>query len=334
MKSRPPPTSPRLLYRRIWRTVPYFFYEASRLDGWKQWQYCFDSQIESVPDALGYARQMLASLNDEFTALYSPEEWREIESDDALAGDINRAAAVSFKLMGNTGYIRLDNFFQSDIVEQMQVALAHLAAARDLVLDLRNNPGGKVESGVDIAALFLDEGRVLRVRRRIPMRGYESVSYELNKEGLLTSTTSEESGAVENVLSARRLNISGDKKLIVFVDENTMSTAEILAAALRDNRRAIILGARTFGKGIGQLVLPLPHDCVLSITVQHHFTPSGLWIGDGGSERHGIEPDLYVCAPPACETLGPHDQQFQVGQANLPPAVAFCGGSCENQRGA
>lgn len=158
------------------------------------------------------------------------------------------------------GYMRLDEF-NSHAAEQMADAIAELEAqgVQGFVLDLRGNPGGLLFASVDIARMWLDTGTIVRtVDRRGGDRKY----------------------------SANRTAIT-DLPLVVLVDRYSASASEILAGALKDNSRAVIVGSRTYGKGTVQSVHHLSDDSGLAVTISRYYPPSGININ-----KHGITPDV------------------------------------------
>lgn len=152
------------------------------------------------------------------------------------------------------GYILVDRVARGSAVE-VDSAFNVLADAKGLILDLRRNPGGYLVESLNMADLFLDRGQTLASTR--------------SRSPGVPNLTSEESYRAR--LPAR---IPG-KPIVILVDQFTASAAEIVAGALQDHDRAVVLGARTFGKGVVQTVLPLPGDRRLRITTGDWMTPLG-----------------------------------------------------------
>jgi carboxyl-terminal processing protease len=152
------------------------------------------------------------------------------------------------------GYILVDRVARGSALE-VDSAFGVLQSAKGIILDLRRNPGGYLVESLNMADLFLDRGTTLAsTKSRAPGKPNE---------------TEEESWRAR--LPAR----IPEKPVVVLVDEYTASAAEIVAGALQDHDRAVVLGARTFGKGIVQTVLPLPGDRRLRITTGDWMTPLG-----------------------------------------------------------
>lgn len=160
------------------------------------------------------------------------------------------------------GYIRLDEF-SSHAADQMQQAIQELESAgvTGFVLDLRGNPGGLLYASVDIARMWMEEGAIVRTVDR--------------KGG-------------DRQFSANHTAIT-DLPLVVLVDENSASASEILAAALKDNDRATLVGTRTYGKGTVQSVHELSNGSGLAVTISRYYPPSGISIN-----QNGVNPDITV----------------------------------------
>jgi carboxyl-terminal processing protease len=160
------------------------------------------------------------------------------------------------------GYIRLIQF-NANATTEVAHAIANLEkqGAKAYILDLRNNPGGLLQSGIEIARLWLDEGTIV---------------YTVNRQGI--------QGNFEAFGSA----LTHDP-LVVLVDRGTASASEILAGALQDNKRAKIVGEKTFGKGLIQSLFELSDGSGMAVTVAKYETPNHRDI-----HKQGIVPDLSV----------------------------------------
>lgn len=160
------------------------------------------------------------------------------------------------------GYISL-NEFSSHAAEQMQKAIKSLSDQKvnAYVLDLRGNPGGLLQSSVEIARMWIDKGAIVKTVDR--------------KGG--TQEFSANNSALTQL------------PLAVLVDGNSASASEILTGALKDNKRATIVGSKTFGKAVVQSVHPLSDGSGLAVTISHYFPPSGL-----NFNHKGIAPDIKI----------------------------------------
>jgi len=171
---------------------------------------------------------------------------------------------------GNIGHIMI-NEFSRDVGSDVFSAWKDLqtkATGRlnGLVLDLRSNPGGSLDEAVALSDLFLTDGRIVSQRGRA--RG-ENITYD-----------------AETVF---RGDIAEGLPIIVLIDSGSASASEIVAGALQDHRRAVIMGERSFGKGSVQSLLPLGRDAALKLTTARYYTPSGHSVQEGG-----IKPDITV----------------------------------------
>lgn len=137
---------------------------------------------------------------------------------------------------------------------------------RGLVLDLRSNPGGSLDEAVALSDLFLDEGRIVSQRGRA--KG-ETILYDAE--------------------TVYRGQIAEGVPMIVLINSGSASASEIVAGALQDHRRAVVMGDRSFGKGSVQTLLPLGRDAALKLTTARYYTPAGNSVQEGG-----IRPDISV----------------------------------------
>ncbi len=171
-------------------------------------------------------------------------------------------AQVENTPIGKVGYIRL-NQFSSHAGDEMKAAINKMEKeqVKGYILDLRSNPGGLLYSSVDIARLWLKEGKIVSTVSR-----QGEVEQQSANNGALTN-----------------------KALVVLVDGGSASASEILSGALQDNKRAILVGTTTFGKGLVQSVRGLGDGSGLAVTIQKYLTPSGRDIN-----KHGIKPDVVV----------------------------------------
>lgn len=171
---------------------------------------------------------------------------------------------------GNIGVITVNEFSRdvgSDVYGAWQ-SIQREATGRinGLVLDLRSNPGGSLDEAVALSDLFLSKGRIVSQRGRA--RG-ETLLYDAE--------------------TVYRGEIAAEIPLIVLIDAGSASASEIVAGALQDHRRALVMGERSFGKGSVQSLLPLTRTSALKLTTARYYTPSGKSVQEGG-----IAPDIKV----------------------------------------
>lgn len=168
-------------------------------------------------------------------------------------------------LEDNIGYIRLVEFRETS-QKSMENALNELKkkGANCLVLDLRNNPGGLLDSAVEVTNFFIEPGKIVVYTKGRKL--LQNITYKSNYENPIL-----------------------DWPMVVLVNEGSASGSEIVAGALQDYKRAIILGTKTFGKGSVQTVIPLSDGSALRLTTSEYFTPSGKVIN-----KEGVSPDVKV----------------------------------------
>jgi len=184
--------------------------------------------------------------------------------------DLIRVKSVRWHREGDdVGYIRITQFSEQT-TESLKKAIKDLTSQvgadkiKGFVLDLRNNPGGLLDQAISVSDAFLDEGEIVSTRGR-------STAETLH-------------------FSARKGDLAKGKPIIVLINGGSASAAEIVAGALKDHKRATLVGTRSFGKGSVQTIIPLgPHNGALRLTTARYFTPSGHSI-----QAKGIEPDIQA----------------------------------------
>ena len=191
---------------------------------------------------------------------------------DRIPGD---AKAWNYMLDKDAGvaYIRLTGF-HPDSAEELRAALQQAAAQgmKGLVLDVRYNPGGLLDVAVDLVSTFLDEGEVVSTRGRLESERRERVAGKASYK---------------------------DLPLVILVNDASASASEILAGALQDHHRAMVLGERTFGKGSVQHVRPLSDEAKLKLTTALYYLPSGRSPHKAPkAEKWGVDPDLALKLTP------------------------------------
>ncbi len=178
----------------------------------------------------------------------------------------------AFFITPEIAYVRISNF-QSKTTKDLAEALNKLedkVVPKGLILDLRNNPGGLLSQAIEVADLFLDSGTIVTTKGR---RHSQDI-----------------------VARAHKNDRQRSYPIIILVNGGTASAAEIVAGALQDNKRAVILGTRTFGKGSVQTILPLSDGSALRLTTARYYTPSGRSI-----QLSGIKPDIELAFIPQQE---------------------------------
>ncbi len=187
--------------------------------------------------------------------------------DLVLTRDTIKVQSVRSRILEDGyGYIRIAQFqvrTGKDTQEAIEKLHKESPELKGIILDLRNNPGGVLQASVEVADAFLDEGLIVYTEGRINKTElrYEAEPGDLT-EGL---------------------------PIVVLINDGSASASEIVAGALQDHRRAVILGTQSFGKGSVQTVIPLNEDIAIKLTTALYFTPNGRSI-----QAQGIEPDIEV----------------------------------------
>lgn len=150
-----------------------------------------------------------------------------------------------------------------EVAQKLTDQLKKNHVTKGIILDLRNNPGGVLQASVEVVDAFLDGGQVVYTQGRLDN---SNVSY-----------------------NADAGDISGGLPLVVLINDGSASASEIVAGALQDHKRAIIMGTRSFGKGSVQSVIPISNDRAVKLTTALYYTPNGRSI-----QAQGIEPDVEV----------------------------------------
>ncbi len=222
--------------------------------------------------------------------------------DVTLTRDIIKIETVKYEVRNeDIGYIRIITF--SDTTTQnVQKAIKEMTASigpdkiRGFIIDLRNNPGGLLDQAIGVADTFLEEGEIVSTRSKNP----EETTREVATPG----------------------DLANGLPLVVLLNEGSASASEIVAGALQDHRRAVLVGTPSFGKGSVQSVKPIPGYGGLKITTARYYTPSGRSI-----QAKGIEPDVLI---PRAEIK---EEPIIVGysESNLPKALGSKNGE-KNQK--
>ena len=173
--------------------------------------------------------------------------------------------SVKSRIENNIGYIRVSSFNQK-VDKQIIDSISSFKKKNSLigyVLDLRNNPGGLLDQAVNVTDIFLERGQIVSTKGRNGKRGsrYNAVKKDLT-DGL---------------------------PLVVLINQGSASASEIVAGALQDHKRAIIMGTKSFGKGSVQTIIPSGEDVAIKLTTAKYYTPSGRSI-----QQTGIDPDILV----------------------------------------
>ena len=179
--------------------------------------------------------------------------------------DIIKVASVKSKIINDVGYLRLTSFNEnsSEQVKEKIKKFKKSKKVKKYILDLRNNPGGLLSQAIKITDFFLDHGEIVSTKSRKKLENRKW----FDKKGDL---------------------ING-KSLIVLINYGSASASEIVAGALKDHKRAILLGEETYGKGSVQSIIPLQNKGAIRLTVSKYYLPSGESISEVG-----VTPDIEI----------------------------------------
>jgi len=173
--------------------------------------------------------------------------------------------SVKWAKIGDVGYIKLSQF-NENVSVQIEKAVKELLAKRvsGFILDLRNDPGGLLSEAVNVCDLFLPEGKLIVY-------------------------TKSRNGETQRFFSRRKPIMPDNTPLVVLINKGSASASEIVAGALQDHKRAIILGEKSYGKASVQNIIPMEDGSALKLTVAYYYTPLGKLI-----HKSGINPDVEV----------------------------------------
>ena len=194
--------------------------------------------------------------------------WKAPKDFEIIRDIISIRSVRSKVLEPSYAYVRITSF-QSSTAKDLRKTLKKLEKGskthtlKGLILDLRNNPGGLLDQAVEVSDIFLDKGLIVYTKGRLKNQQME--------------------------FAAHKNETPHNYPIIVLVNEGTASASEIVAGALQDHKRALILGVKTFGKGSVQTVIPLRDGSAMRLTTALYYTPSGRSI-----QATGIEPDIVV----------------------------------------
>jgi carboxyl-terminal processing protease len=218
--------------------------------------------------------------------------------DVSIIRDTIKLTAVRSRTVGETVVLRLTTFSDQTYVtmeEQLKAKVEELGGMENVngfVIDLRNNPGGLLTQAVRVSDAFLDSGEIVSTRGREPQDG--------------------------DRFNAEPGDLAEGKPIVVLINGGSASASEIVAGALQDHRRAILVGTKSFGKGSVQTVMPLRGDGAMRLTTARYYTPSGRSI-----QALGVAPDIIVQQPqPAEQTEEAEAQRGARSESELRGALS------------
>jgi len=216
---------------------------------------------------LGEAVEMMRGPIDSEIKLLIVREGVDQPFEVVIVRDTIKVQSVRSRIIDEEyGYLRIAQFqvnTGTDTAKEVEKMMAENSELKGLILDLRNNPGGVLQASVGVADTFLDSGLVVYT------------------EGRVDNTDTE--------YNAQPGDLTNGLPIVVLINDGSASASEIVAGALQDHRRALILGTESFGKGSVQTVIPLNEEQAIKLTTALYFTPNGRSI-----QAQGITPDIVV----------------------------------------
>ena len=229
--------------------------EIRELDGASTKGITVDAAADKIRGEEGTQVKLLVKRGSEQPKLYT------ITRANIELKSVSVKLPENIKLAPNIGYIRLSSFISKNATEEFKDALAKNKDKDALIIDLRSNPGGLLTNAIYIADFLLDSKTIVST---VDRDGYKET--QTSTKAILT-----------------------DKPIAVLINGGSASASEILSGALKDNHRAVIIGKKSFGKGLVQEINRLPDGAAMHITIQKYLTPNGTDIN-----KKGIEPDIVV----------------------------------------
>lgn len=253
----------------------------THLDGKPVLGLSLNDAVEKMRGKVGSAIEI--TVRREGTA--EPQKFR-------ITRDVIRIRSVRFSVYDNVGYIRITTFnAQTDAGLKNALADIQKQLGKNLlgyVIDLRNNPGGLLDQAISVSDNFLDKGEIVSTRGR-------------NEED--TKRDNATPGDLANGLP-----------IVTLINGGSASASEIVAGALQDHRRAVLIGTKSFGKGSVQTIISLPGGTAIRLTTARYYTPSGRSI-----QAKGIEPDIVV---PQSKIENLENADMSISEADLKGALA------------
>ncbi|MBU0483884.1 MAG: S41 family peptidase [Proteobacteria bacterium] len=218
-------------------------------------------------------KKLRGEKGTEVTISIHREGWTQLKRITIVRDVIPLHSVKSRLLEPGYAYIRITNFQSkttNDFISALE-ELAKIGPIKGLIMDLRNNPGGLLAQSVKLADVFIDEGVIVSTKGRVTEQN--------------------------TVYEARKDDTPHNFPIAILVNEGSASASEIVAGALQDHNKALIVGVQTFGKGSVQTIIPMSNGAGLRLTTARYYTPKGISI-----QAKGITPDIYVENHPIADT--------------------------------
>lgn len=264
-------------YHKVWQLIRDNYYFEDKLSDWDAWEHACDDQLNSPDETRAAISRMVSSLNDDFTYLNEPEVTEQADRAYETPGCV-----VWRQLSDNTGYIKIDSFHSRQVTSEFKEALKRLSGCRAFVLDLRNNHGGYINLAYKTFSLLAGDRKFASYEGR--NKGKDIIGEFIANKAVDVGSHRRSHGKYEKDRDLLR-----HRPLIVLVNSDTRSAAEMLAGSLRENGLAVLVGSRTFGKGVLQNTYELDDGSSVKIVTARYFLPNGECI-----HERGLMPDRVV----------------------------------------
>jgi len=295
------------VYHDIWRAVATYFYDRQRLKEWAYWEHCFDDHIDGEASALIYARLMVESLKDRFTAIevvHQPDATGLASSAEPVESESRVTCGRS---KSNLGYIRILDFDAEDVSAQLSALIEKVAGCDGILLDLRHNSGGIVEQALECSEFFIEDGLLTTIERTVEGGVRVDERYVAADGGI--AVVKLPNCEPEVSLFPRRAPLLAGKPCVILISDKTASSGELIAAAVIENAAASgvpckTVGSRSRGKATLQHREQITETIWLVVTRGRYLSPANVWFGDAGQTvSNGLEADVPVAVDRGPEGL-------------------------------
>ena len=229
--------------------------EILEIDGKSTKGITVDQAADLIRGKEGTSVKLLIKRKDTEPKLYT------ITRAEIEVKSISQKIPENIKMPNDIGYIRLSSFISRNAATEFKSILEQSAGKKGFIIDLRANPGGLLSNAIYISDMFLDDGTIVST---VDRDGYKET--QRATRGVVTR-----------------------KPVVVLINGGSASASEIFSGAMKDNGRAIIIGEKSFGKGLVQEINKLPYESGINITIQKYLTPNGTDIN-----KKGITPDIEI----------------------------------------
>lgn len=291
-------------YDRVWQLASQNFLYEERLRNFDNWREKFKGKLHSTSDYESACIALLDFLNDEYTF------FRDVHSTGERKSESFAHNVVSARLFKNSiAYIKIRTFSARACVDETRAALKQFSNQRSLILDLRDNWGGSIDDAFAVFQMLVDNGGFVKMVGREDAIGYTET---LAVDPTQASRTRDGS----QVTLSRETCITPNLPILVLVNGESKSAAEMLAGALKDNGRAALIGEKTFGKGVVQQVWEFDNGTSVKITSARFYRPSGAPI-----QGVGLAPDVKVAVSRVADAQ--LQRAIQLAYANAHKHIAY-----------